>query len=217
MQQITNCPVCGTSLTPGQTFCGACGTKLALTASSQQSPVCPTCASPIKQGQQFCGVCGATLGLEAQQQWNAQTQPQAQTQAQQQLTMAQPGPGATPEGGATMPTIKPPEIKPKSKPIKRKNYALLLASITVLRIIGWITIICGFAMAALIALSDVGTDVLSKIAVIGSATVIVIIVKFLVVLLISVGYGFGLLAFAELCKVLLGIEDNIINRGDETK
>lgn len=59
MQQIVNCPNCGSPNAPGQKFCGACGGQL---------PVgCPNCGAGIEPGARFCGNCGAQLpGMQQQ-------------------------------------------------------------------------------------------------------------------------------------------------------
>jgi len=211
-----SCPVCGTSTTPGQTFCGACGTKLALMSASQQSSICPTCASPVKQGQQFCGVCGATItGESQQQQWNTQTQMQAQPQ--QQPAATQPMTGVAPDVAVVSPAPRSQEIASQANPLPTKKHGMLLVTVAMLQIIGWVVVVGGCIGAIMFAMSDIGTDVLSKLPITGGAGAIGMIIKFTIGLVVSSGYGFGLLAFAELCKLLMSIEGNTMHKEDNKK
>jgi hypothetical protein len=52
-QQKVACPKCGCQVTPGQRFCGACGSTLV--------SYCATCGGAIIAPSKFCGNCGARL------------------------------------------------------------------------------------------------------------------------------------------------------------
>ncbi|HZU60774.1 MAG TPA: adenylate/guanylate cyclase domain-containing protein, partial [Solirubrobacteraceae bacterium] len=47
------CPACGGEVSPGQRFCGHCGTPLAV--------ACAACGAENPPGHRFCGSCGSTL------------------------------------------------------------------------------------------------------------------------------------------------------------
>ena len=53
VQQKVACPKCGCQITPGQQFCGACGSSL--------ESYCATCGAAITAPSRFCGNCGARL------------------------------------------------------------------------------------------------------------------------------------------------------------
>ncbi|HAV10861.1 MAG TPA: hypothetical protein DCX22_04540 [Dehalococcoidia bacterium] len=207
MQQNMHCPVCGSSITSGQTFCGDCGTKLSFITTSQQASVCPTCASPVKQGQQFCGVCGAILSGESQQ-LSAQMQPQPQPQPPQQTAAPQSTVGVISDATASPPLSKPQERASQAKPLQYNRRGMLLVATAILQIIGWVVIIGGCIGTVIFALSDIGTDVQSKLLIVDGAGIIAVIIKLITGLVISLGYGFGLLAFAEICKLLISVERN---------
>lgn len=47
------CPNCGAALSPLDTFCGKCGTRIEY--------ACPTCGAILEPEDAFCGKCGAKL------------------------------------------------------------------------------------------------------------------------------------------------------------
>ena len=51
------CPTCGFDSLPGMSFCGMCGTRLAI--------ACPACAFQNPPDYRFCGACGQSLDAEA--------------------------------------------------------------------------------------------------------------------------------------------------------
>ena len=53
VQQSVACPKCGCQITPGQQFCGSCGSSL--------KSYCAVCGSAIASPSRFCGNCGARL------------------------------------------------------------------------------------------------------------------------------------------------------------
>jgi len=216
MQQNMICPVCGNTTSQGQSFCGSCGTKLTLTPAAQQDSICPTCASPVKQGQQFCGICGATLNADSQQQWSpaphpaAQMQSSPQPQMQTQTTDASQGALKQPVEAAAVPPplFQSRETASQDKHIQKRNHVVLPAVVTALRVIAWITIIGGFIVSVIFAFSDVGNDVFSSFIAGVAADVIGMTVKFGLGFVLSLVYGCGLLALAEICTLLTIIKNN---------
>lgn len=61
MQQMIQCPGCGTPNTAGRRFCGNCGAPLPVT--------CPYCGHDLIPGYRYCGNCGSPVGDFAQQPW----------------------------------------------------------------------------------------------------------------------------------------------------
>jgi hypothetical protein len=47
------CPRCGCQVTPGQQYCGGCGSSLV--------SYCARCGATIREPSRFCGTCGARL------------------------------------------------------------------------------------------------------------------------------------------------------------
>ena len=54
MQQINNCPTCGSPIAVGQHFCQACGVILGTS--------CPYCGTAVSPGVGSCSNCGASMG-----------------------------------------------------------------------------------------------------------------------------------------------------------
>jgi hypothetical protein len=64
----TICPTCGSTLPPGQRFCGNCGADSQMTAippvASPFAPpatICPNCGRPAVPGQKYCQGCGNAI------------------------------------------------------------------------------------------------------------------------------------------------------------
>jgi uncharacterized Zn finger protein (UPF0148 family) len=59
------CPSCGKQGKSGAKFCGSCGARMGVSASSPpaapHSPACPRCGAAIAVGKKFCGSCGQKL------------------------------------------------------------------------------------------------------------------------------------------------------------
>ena len=64
----TICPTCGSTLPPGQRFCGDCGADSQMTAAppiaspvTPPATICLACGRPALPGQRFCQGCGSAL------------------------------------------------------------------------------------------------------------------------------------------------------------
>ncbi|MEI6310158.1 MAG: zinc ribbon domain-containing protein, partial [bacterium] len=60
----TLCPTCGSTLIPGQRFCGNCGADSQMTVAPPVAPpatFCPSCGRLAIPGQRFCQGCGGAL------------------------------------------------------------------------------------------------------------------------------------------------------------
>jgi hypothetical protein len=132
-----------------------------------------------------------------------QQQPQAQTSASQPITVP------LPEAAAVPPSFtKSHEAEIPKSPIVRKNHGMLPAVVSMLWVIGWIAIIGGLILTIVVAFSDAGADMLSSLSTIGLPAETGIVIKLIIGLLLSLGYGFAFMGIAGICKMLINIENN---------
>jgi hypothetical protein len=181
MQQTINCPGCGSPLAPNQKFCGVCGLNLA-GVMQQKANTCPTCNSPIAPGQQFCGVCGAKMPMPGQQ-------PVAQA-------------------GTASPVAKAPAAKPSTS--RPRSYGILSIAGVIFQIFGWIVLVFGILASIGIAIwAGIGGAfqfVLPGMETISGVTAIIMAIGGIIASLI---YGFGLLAFAEICYAAINVQKDL--------
>ena len=181
MQQTINCPSCGSPLAPNQKFCGVCGLNLAGVV-QQKANTCPTCNSPIAPGQQFCGVCGAKMPMMSQQ-------PPVQA-------------------GAISAVAGAPAPKPVAA--RSRRYGILSTAAVIFQIFGWIVLVFGILVSIGVAVWAgmggafqslmPGMETVSGVAAIGMAVGGIIA---------SLLYGFGFLAFAEICYAIIEIQKDL--------
>jgi hypothetical protein len=188
MQQMVNCPSCSSPITVGQKFCGVCGLNLA--SLPQQKPnACPTCGSPFSPGQVFCGTCGTNLaGI---------SQPQPQMTQQAQGTNFR---GAPSMAGAGVTQTTSAAAIPAKKEVKqpRRNGVLVTAA-TIFQIFGWIVLVFGIISSVFFGIWPLlGGEVKSLIPGITFDAITIIGMAFCGIIA-SLLYGFGMLAFAEIC------------------
>ena len=210
MQQTVMCPNCGSQNAAGQQFCTTCGTKLAPGGqqqawqsqqtsvvpqatrgadevnSVQQAVTCPSCGSPNAAGQQFCTSCGAKLSLGGPQ---AKQAPDAAVLTKEEATLPQ----------------------------RTRRYTILGASAIIFRIMGWVILVGGIlgsivlavmaalgSMGNLVDLLDEGLSFIGISGVAGAGLAVMVFGSIIGSLL----WGLGLLAFADLCKAIIVIDDN---------
>lgn len=190
MQQMVNCPSCGSPINESQKFCGVCGLNLEGVV-PQKAAACPTCGLPISPGQQFCGSCGTKLSGISQQP------PQ----------MAQP---AMPKGtsAATANTPATAGAAPVAKQTtSSRRRGILNAAAIIFQIFGWIILVLGIlASIAMAVFASIGGALMSAVpgmGTMGGTAVIGIAIGGIVVSLL---YGFGFLAFAEICYAVMDIK-----------
>jgi predicted nucleic acid-binding Zn ribbon protein len=193
MQQTVNCPSCGSPIAGGQKFCGVCGLNLA-SIPQQKATACPTCGSSISPGQQFCGVCGTNIASVAQQQ------PQM-AQTVQVSTPISSATGATPAISAT--------TEKKGAKQTRKRRTLRTAAV-IFQIIGWIVLVFGILISLAMAIfAGIGGTMMSTIPGMGATGGIAVVGMAIGGIIISLIYGFGFLAFAEICYAVIDIEKRL--------
>lgn len=149
----------------------------------QQMVKCPGCGRD-SAGPQFCTACGTRLPIPQQQ------------------PVVEPRPA----------TVLEPRTEPVAKPIQRvpvpsAKYGALKAVATVYRIIGWVLMVGGtiFSIAlAVIALQ--GTGAFTEFIPWSTGPGVVGIA--LVGVVISILFGLFMIAFADLCHVLMDMESN---------
>jgi hypothetical protein len=179
MQQTINCPSCGSPLAPNQKFCGVCGLNLA-GVTQQKANTCPTCNSPLAPGQQFCGVCGAKMPMVSQQ-------PAAQA-------------GAAPAVAAA----------PVAKPVRPRRYSILSIAAAIFQIFGWIVLVFGILVSIGVAvwagLGGAFQSVMPGMETVSGITAILMAIGGIIASLI---YGFGLLAFGEICYAAINVQKDL--------
>jgi predicted nucleic acid-binding Zn ribbon protein len=194
MQQTVNCPSCGSPIAGGQKFCGVCGLNLA-SMPQQKATACPTCGSPISPGQQFCGVCGTNIASVAQQQ------PQMAQPVQVGAPSVSPATGVAPAINAAT------EKKGAKQPRKRR---ILSTAAVIFQIIGWIVLVFGILISLAMAIfAGIGGTMMSTIPGLGATGGIAAIGMAIGGIIISLIYGFGFLAFAEICYAVIDIEKRL--------
>jgi len=189
MQQTVKCPSCGSPINESQKFCGVCGLNLEGIV-QKQANVCPTCGLPISPGQQFCGSCGTKLAVVAQQ-----PPPTTQTAPAQPISQNAP---ATAQAA-------PSTVATKQATTTRRR-GILNAAAIVFQIFGWIILVFGIlASIAMAVFAVMGGTLMSAVpgmATLGGFTAIGIAVGGIV---ISLLYGLGFLAFAEICYAVMDL------------
>jgi predicted nucleic acid-binding Zn ribbon protein len=197
MQQMVNCPSCGSPINQSQKFCGVCGLNLE-SAVQQKAAACPTCGLPISPGQQFCGSCGTKLSSISQQP------PQ----------MAQPAiPKDTPAATPSTPTTTgvapiaaasaPPEANQTTTP---RRHGILSTTAVIFQIFGWIILVFGvLASIAMAVFAGIGGTLMSAMPGMGTMGGTAAIGMAIGGIIVSLLYGFGFLAFAEICYAVRDI------------
>ena len=189
MQQTINCPSCGSPFASNQKFCGVCGLNVA-TVIQQKATACPTCGSAIAPGQQYCGVCGTKLP-----------------------SMSQQPPAAQPVQAGAMPRGAPVAVagtqvaKPAARP---RKHAILSTAAVIFQIFGWIVLVFGIlaslAVGVWAGIGGAFQSLLPGMETVGGASAIGMAI---VGIIASLLYGFGFLAFAEICYAINDIEKDL--------
>ncbi len=187
MQQMINCPSCGSPLAPNQKFCGVCGLNLAGVV-QQKANTCPTCNSPIAPGQQFCGVCGAKMPMMSQQ-------PPVQA-------------------GAAPTTVAAPTVAGASaaKPVvaRPRKHGILSTAAVIFQIFGWIVLVFGILVSIGVAvwagMGGAFQSLMPGMETVGGVAAIGMAIGGIIASLL---YGYGFLAFAEICYAIIEIQKDL--------
>lgn len=201
MQQTLTCPSCGSPLASSQKFCGVCGLNLA-GMTQQQINACPTCGSTLPPGQQFCAVCGTRIGGTKQRQQAAEQQTATGTPAQTGVISSQ----ITPE-----PTTPLPASSAEGEIIVRphKHRILTIAGV-IFQILGWIVLVFGIlASIAMLVFAAIGGMFMPAIPGLSTISGMSAILMAIGGIIASLLYGFGLLAFAEICYTVRNIDERV--------
>ncbi len=215
-QQANTCPGCGSPISAEQQFCGVCGTKLAGVGEQQtvpaQQPVTEAVtakATPVEAGaapSEFGGppeMGGAPQPVATAPETMAA--PQAAAGAPQTTGFATSPIEAAPlpAAGLAMPSLGDIAVSP------RKRRVLRVAAI-IFQIFGWIVLVGGclvsIAMAVFAGLGGQFVPVFPGITSFAGTTAIGMAIGGIVASLL---YGFGFLAFAELCYAVIEIEKTV--------
>ncbi len=177
----------------------------------QQTITCPSCGSPISESQQFCGICGTQL---------TQTIPQAEVA---QPVQTAPEPTVTiPVSQAQSTVIEdisqtpPPMAEPARSDARNtavwsaagppRRAGLLRVAGVIFQVIGWIVLVIGcVASIAMAVFAVMGGQFISLIPGMGNLVGNTAITVAAIGLILSIVYGFGLLAFSEMCFILVDI------------
>lgn len=199
MQQIVNCPNCGSQINEGQQFCGACGASIFKDTLSSAS-TCRGCGTAINPEQRYCGVCGTQLS----------------TDNQVTLKLPQASEVITPEKKANKPEkplvngVDSSRITGNPSTNGNSSFGLLKFTAATFQVLGWILLVGGcLASIAMIVFAIIGggfqllipgLDTLSGAMAIGLGAGC---------LILSFIYGLGFIAFADLCRTVANIALNI--------
>ena len=204
MQQTLTCPSCGSPLAGNQKFCGVCGLNLAGMAQQQQQNTCPTCGSQMAQGQQFCAVCGTRLDGAGQRQPAAGQQPAPGATVQTGATSAP----MAPEPAATRPAMA--TTTEQETMVRPHKHGILTVAGVIFQIFGWIILIFGIlffiAMAVFAAIGGTFMPAISGLSTLGGTAAIGVAIGGII---LSLLYGFGMLAFAEICYTVRDIDETV--------
>lgn len=192
----------------------------------QQGLACPNCGSSIAADQQFCGICGTKLVIIQQGPSVAQPAPTAAAPAKATYdTAAAPAEigtppvaaGPPPAMGDTQQFAPGPAAAQVDEKLTRKDYVMkprrrwiLSVAAVIFQIFGWIILVGGcLASIAMAIYAGLGGGFQPLIPGVGTITGITVIYWAIGGIIASLIYGFGFLAFAELCYAVANIEKSI--------
>jgi predicted nucleic acid-binding Zn ribbon protein len=228
MTQSASCPNCGSPISEQQQFCGICGAKLTGFVQPQQN-ICPGCGSSITPEQQFCGVCGANLSAGGLQQ-PAEVQSQPEPPVSPKITpvattdappVVETTPAAESEeaasgadmqrmAGGTQPEKRPARSMAVDTGMSPRPYVLLRIAAVVFAIFGWIVLVGGcLASIGMAVFAAMGGKFITIIPGLTSLEGTVAISVAIGGLIASLLYGFGFLAFAQMCRAIIDISWSI--------
>lgn len=182
----------------------------------QQTLNCPSCGSPVTENQQFCGICGTQL-LQSDQQPEVvqpvQTIPQetttvpiADTRSTVIEDISQTPPNT--QYAASNPVVEtaPPAERSTATVGRPRKTGLLRLAGVVFQIIGWIVLVLGcLASIAAAVLAIMGWQFESLIPGMSIVSTNMVINMAIGGLILSILYGIGILAFSEICFILVDI------------
>jgi len=200
----------------------------------QQLTVCLGCGTPITGEQQFCGICGAKLSDVSQQaqvsqvpfsgEATVQVAPQTFEAASPPAENASasiiglpPSPPAAPvpsesvfsTTGTALPAFEMPPSGSGIIVSPRKN-GILTATAIIFQIFGWIILVGGcLGSIAMGVFAGIGGSFISIIPGFDTIAGMTAIIWAIGGIIVSLLYGFGFLAFAEFCYVVIDLGKNV--------
>lgn len=187
----------------------------------QQSLTCPSCGSPISESQQFCGICGTQLTQtvpQAEMVQPVETAPEPTVTipvSESRSTVIEDISQTAPDvhyATATAPAseIVQPNARNRAAAGRPRRSGLLRVSGVIFQVIGWIVLVVGSILSiAMGVLAIMGVQFVSLIPGMGNLIGNTAITVAAVGLILSLLYGFGLLAFSEMCFTLIDINKAI--------
>jgi predicted nucleic acid-binding Zn ribbon protein len=206
------CTGCGSPIAAGQSFCGVCGTKLPESESKQTEAQPGTDVSPEKS--EASPVDVQTAPLITQVPPAAAKESATFNETAQSTTIPPSAASESPPPYESQP-IEPglyyagrgEQMMNRAEPSRRK-YTILRIAAVIFQIFGWIILVGGvagsIAMAVFAGIGGSFETVLGGQTLIGWAAIGVAIGG----IIVSLVYGFGLLAFAGICNAIVDIARN---------
>ena len=194
----------------------------------QQTLSCPSCGSPITDTQQFCGICGTQLLQPVQQSEIVQpvqtvppettTVPVTDTSSAVIEDVSRTVPD-TQYQTAGAPVVETTQSTERTAPATRGTSATVWSEVgpprktgilrvagVLFQVIGWIVLVLGcLAFIAMAVFAFLGGQLVSLIPGVGNLAGNEAITIALIGLVMSIIYGFALLAFSEMCFILIDI------------
>ena len=184
----------------------------------QQTLNCPSCGSPITENQQFCGICGTQLLQPAQQPEIVQPVQTAPQEATDTIPITDSRSTVIEDISQTTPTATAPPAEKNTAAAANSSAAvwgvtgsprktgLLRVAGVLFQVIGWIVLVLGcLASIAMAVFAIMGGQFISLIPgmanVAGNMAINIAIGGFI----LSIIYGLGILAFSEICFILIDI------------
>ena len=201
------CPGCGANVVEGQQFCGICGTRL--DEVSKQPP--------DKKPSQDIAATGIASGYE--KQFTTPVAEPAQPVVSETLQHTERTPfaagtqstgepvvvtGSTTESSMYAPVTE--QIAPRRRAVSRRTYSILKVAAIIFQIFGWIILVGGILVSIGMAIfAGIGGKFISVVPELFSLEGVMAIGVAIGGIVASLLYGFGFLAFAELCYAVIDI------------
>jgi hypothetical protein len=176
----------------------------------QQTINCPGCGSPLAPNQKFCGVCGLNLASVTQQKANTCPTCNSPIAPGQQFCGVC---GAKMPAAGQQPAVQAnaaPAATPVAKPVRTRSYAILSIAAVIFQIFGWIVLVFGIlasiGVAVWAGMGGAFESLMPGMATVGGITAIIMAICGIIASLL---YGFGLLAFGEICYAAINVQKDL--------